>query len=102
MERARLVSLRGSTLTPLWSILTATSRGRTTSRAPFGPFTFTVWPSTFAVTPVGMATALLPIRDMSFVPRQSLRFAHALVGEPVPASPVHALEHRAQDLAAHI
>src|SRR6266545_529288 len=102
MERARLLSLRGSTCTAPFSIFTATSLDRTTSRAPFGPFIFTVWPSTFAVTPVGMATAFLPIRDMSSFLVSPLQFAHILVGEPVPTSPEHALEHRAQDFAADI
>src|SRR5689334_15448855 len=81
MERARLVSLRGSTLIEPLSSLAETSAGSTSSRAPFGPFIFTVWPSTLAVTPDGMATAFLPIRDM------------------VVAS---VSEHRAQDLAADI
>src|SRR5262249_555259 len=81
MERARLVSLRGSTLIEPLSSLAETSAGSTSSRAPFGPFIFTVWPSTLAVTPDGMATAFLPIRDM-VVPFAS--------------------EHREQDLAADI
>src|ERR1051326_8990234 len=81
MERARLVSLRGSTLMLPLSILATTSAGSTNSRAPFGPFILTVWPSTLAVTPDGIATAFLPIRDM-IVPFVS--------------------EHREQDLAADI
>src|SRR5690348_1880043 len=64
MARARFVSLRGSTRMAPLSIFTATSSGSRSCRAPFGPFTFTVCPSTFAVTPAGTATALLPIRDI--------------------------------------
>src|SRR6516164_4203406 len=79
MARARLVSSRGSTLIAPFSIFTTISSGTTYCRAPFGPFILTVWPSTLAVTPDGTGTAFLPIRDMT-----------------VP------LEHRAQDLAAHI
>jgi hypothetical protein len=30
--------------------------------------TLTVWPSTLAVTPVGIGTAFLPIRDMTSIP----------------------------------
>src|ERR1700751_5854325 len=81
MERARLVSLRGSTLMLPLSSLATTSAASTSSRAPFGPFILTVWPSTLAVTPDGIATAFLPIRDM-IVPFVS--------------------EHREQDLAAAI
>src|SRR5215467_1947033 len=79
MARARLVSERGSTLTPPFSIFTTMSSGTTYCRAPFGPFILTVWPSMLAVTPDGTETAFLPMRDMT-----------------VP------LEHRAEDLAAHI
>src|SRR5712692_4621459 len=61
------------------SILTTISAGTTNCRAPFGPFIFTVWPSTLAVTPDGIATAFLPMRDMA-----------------VPS------EYRTQDFAAHI
>src|SRR5215813_6172054 len=79
MARARLVSERGSTLIAPSSIFTTISSGTTDCRAPFGPVIFTVWPSTLAVTPDGIGTAFLPMRDM-----------------PLP------LEHRTQDLAAHI
>src|SRR5262245_62808033 len=40
-----------------------------------------VWPATLAVTPVGIATGLLPMRDIARAP---------------------ALEHRADDFAAHV
>src|SRR5215475_3170377 len=79
MARARLLSKRGSTLIASLSSLTMISSGTTNCRAPFGPFIFTVCPSTFAVTPDGIGTAFLPMRDMS-----------------VPS------EHRTQDFAAHI
>ena len=36
--------------------------------SPFGPFAFTVWPSTLAVTPAGTATGFLPIRDIVNLP----------------------------------
>src|SRR5262249_19934389 len=79
MARARLVSERGSTLIAPWSIFTTMSSGTTNCRAPLGPFIFTVWPSMLAVTPDGIGTAFLPMRDI-----------------PVP------LEHRTEDLATHI
>src|SRR5882762_4891025 len=79
MARARLVSERGSTLIAPSSIFTTISSGTTNCRAPLGPFIFTVWPSTLAVTPDGIGTAFLPMRDMT-----------------VPS------EHRTQDFAAHI
>src|SRR5712671_3216126 len=79
MARARLVSVRGSTLIAPSSIFTTISSGTTNCRAPFGPFIFTVWPSTLAVTPDGIATAFLPMRDMAALS-----------------------EHRTQDFAAHI
>src|SRR5271154_3366850 len=46
------------------SIFTVTSPGSTRASAPFGPFILTVCPSTAAVTPVGIATGFLPIRDI--------------------------------------
>src|SRR5215470_130959 len=79
MARARLLSRRGSTLIAPLSSFTTMSSGTTNCRAPFGPFIFTVWPSTLAVTPDGIGTAFLPMRDMM-----------------VPS------EHRTQDFAAHI
>src|SRR5215468_10805025 len=83
MARACWLSLRGSTRTAPPSSLADTSPCKMTCKAPFGPFTLTVWPSILAVTPEGTATGFMPTRDMvSF-----LRCA---------------LEHRAEDLAAHI
>src|SRR5215831_15817052 len=79
MASARLLSERGSTLIYPLSNFTMISSGTTYCRAPFGPFIFTVWPSTLAVTPDGIGTAFLPMRDMT-----------------VPS------EHRTQDFAAHI
>src|SRR6516225_2860410 len=79
IARARLVSVRGSTLMELLSIFTTTSSGSTNATAPFGPFIFTVWPSTLAVTPDGIGTGFLPIRDIA-----------------VPS------EHRTKDFAADI
>jgi hypothetical protein len=32
--------------------------------SPFGPFIFTVWPATVAVTLDGTGTGFLPMRDM--------------------------------------
>src|SRR5262245_10427243 len=84
MARACWVSLRGSTRTPPPSSFADTSPCRTTCSAPFGPFTLTVWPSILAVTPEGTATSFLPTRDMVSFP--SFR----------------ALEHRAEDFAAHV
>src|SRR5262249_10512927 len=64
MARARLLSLRGSIWIAPLSILALTSSCSISCRVPFGPFMLTVWPCTLAVTPVGVATALLPIRDI--------------------------------------
>src|SRR5439155_23318749 len=83
IARAPWVSLRGSTRTPPDSSLAKTSPCSTTCSAPLGPFTLTVWPSILAVTPEGTAISFLPTRDMASFP--SLR-----------------LEHRTEDLAAHI
>src|ERR1700678_387371 len=79
MESARLVSERGSTLTVPLSSFTSISSGTRNWREPFGPFIFTSWPSTVAVTPDGTVTTFLPMRDMTILS-----------------------EHRAQDFAAHI
>src|SRR5262245_11100277 len=64
IARARLLSLRGSIWIAPLSIVAATSSCSISCRVPFGPFTLIVWPCTLAVTPAGIATALLPIRDM--------------------------------------
>src|SRR5262249_32116029 len=64
MARARLLSLRGSIWIAPLSILAATSSCSISCRVPFGPFMLIVWPCTLAVTPVGIATALLPMRDI--------------------------------------
>src|SRR5215470_9712924 len=84
MARARLVSARGSTLTSLLSTLAVTSECSVTASAPFGPLILTVWPSTTAVTPEGIATGFFPTRDMAVDPGS--RF----------------LEHRAEDFPAHV
>src|SRR5262245_8826269 len=84
MARARLLSLRGSTLTSFLFTLASTSSCSTSESAPFGPFTLTIWPSTLAVTPAGMATGFFPTRDMTSI--RCLRSS----------------EHRADNLSAHI
>src|SRR5215475_15341349 len=83
MARACWLSLRGSTRTAPPSSLADTSPCKMTCKAPFGPFTLTVWPSILAVTPEGTATGFMPTRDMA----SFLRCA---------------LEHRTEDLAADI
>src|ERR1043166_8736702 len=80
MARALRGSGRGSILMAPPSSRASTSSCSTSWSAPFGPFTFTVWPSTPAVTPDGTATAFLPMRDIAF----------------------SRLEHRAQDFAADV
>jgi hypothetical protein len=47
-----------------------------------GPLTFTVWPSTVAVTPDRTGTALLPMRDIS----SSLRTPLERISPPTLAS----------------
>src|ERR1051325_7117793 len=44
--------------------LASTSSTRRSDSSPLGPFTRTVFPSTFAVTPFGRGTGFLPIRDI--------------------------------------
>src|SRR5688572_4781950 len=85
MARARLVSFNGSTWMAPLSIVALTSPCSTSCSAPLGPFTLTVWPSTFAVTPEGTGTAFLPIRDMVF-----------LLSCPPPS------EHGAEHFAANV
>src|SRR5262245_53983365 len=89
MARARLVSARGSTVTSPLSTLASTSLCNTSDIAPLGPLTLTVWPSTTAVTPDGMATGFFPTRDMA----QSKGWLK---------SEGCGLEDRAEDLSAHI
>src|SRR5690348_2942214 len=45
--------------------LASTSSTSVTLSSPFGPFTFTIFPSIVAVTPFGSGTGLLPMRDIS-------------------------------------
>src|SRR5437870_266117 len=54
---------RRTTMVPS-SIATASSRWMVRLISPFGPFTVTRRPSTWAVTPLGMGTGFLPMRDM--------------------------------------
>ena len=51
------------------SSLAMTSSTRTCLSSPFGPFTATSWPFTEAVTPFGMVTGFLPIRDIEIALR---------------------------------
>src|ERR1700730_15762851 len=67
----RLVSPRFSTVMLPLSSLAPTSSVRMSESWPFGPFIFTRWPSTAAVTPEGIATGLLPIFDMNSLPDSS-------------------------------
>src|SRR5579859_1763165 len=78
---ARLVSWRGATFTWPFSNFTSTSSWTTKESWPFGPFIFTVCPSTVAVTPDGIVTGRLPMRDMVYRPFS---------------------EHREENFAAHI
>src|SRR5438132_5263137 len=61
---ALFVSLRGSTEIAPLSNFTATSSGTVNESSPFAPFTDTRCPSTFVVTPEGIATGFFPIRDI--------------------------------------
>src|SRR5271165_1240832 len=65
MARARFSSLCGWTCTAPASIEIDTSSGAVNLSSPFAPLTAIVWPSTLAVTPEGMGTGFLPIRDMA-------------------------------------
>src|SRR6516162_8204825 len=64
IERARLVSERGATLSEPSSSFTSTSSTSVSESWPFGPFTVTFCPSTAAVTFFGTGIGFLPIRDM--------------------------------------
>src|SRR5271166_1168905 len=65
MARARFSSLCGWTCTAPASIEIDTSSGAVNLSSPLAPLTAIVWPSTLAVTPEGMGTGFLPIRDMT-------------------------------------
>src|SRR5215213_2443082 len=62
--RAVLLSSRGPTLMPPSSCETSMRAGTTNWSSPFGPLALTVCPSSEAVTPAGIATGFLPIRDI--------------------------------------
>ena len=68
-----MVSSRGFTSMPVAPFLTSICSGQVKDSSPFGPFIFTVCPSTVAVTPAGTGTGFLPMRDMSFLTRCGLR-----------------------------
>src|SRR4029079_18109529 len=64
IDWAFLVSSRGFTSMPCAPFLTSISSGHVKESSPFGPFIFTAWPSTVAVTPAGTTTGFLPMRDI--------------------------------------
>src|SRR5215207_2586390 len=79
MARDRLVSSRGATSTPAAVLSTLISSGHVKLNSPLGPFIVTFWPATVAVTPDGITTGFLPMRDIGSF-----------------------LEHVAENLAAHV
>mgnify|MGYP000132629483 CR=1 FL=1 len=62
------VAPEGVTVTAPSSIFTSTCALTTKDNSPFEPFAMTFWPSRFAVTPSGIATGFLPMRDIVFSP----------------------------------
>ncbi len=77
MARPRWLSSRGASVSSPSAWLTATSSATVQASWPLGPFTVTVWPSTVMVTPDGMETGFLPIRDISIDPAKDFA-AHVL------------------------
>src|SRR5262249_47976031 len=65
--RAICVSSRGFTSMPAAPFFTSTCSGQVKASSPFGPFIFTVRPSTVAVTPAGATTGVLPTRDIALL-----------------------------------
>src|SRR5271170_2584087 len=59
-------------VTPSAVIFASISLTSSTCSSPFGPFTFTVRPSSVAVTPFGSGIILFPIRDIACVPLEHL------------------------------
>src|SRR5947208_11506290 len=66
-ERAVFESSRGVTAIEPSSNAMVMSSAATKASSPFGPFIFTVWPSTDAVTPFGTGTGFFPIRDIDLL-----------------------------------
>src|SRR3954454_23154772 len=75
---ARLPSprLASNSSWPSWR--TSISSATVQESWPLGPFTVTVWPSRVTVTPLGMATAFFPIRDILVDPAEDFA-AHVRV-----------------------
>src|SRR5687768_15167691 len=65
IARACWVSSRGDTSTPAVVFSTLICSGQVKLSSPLGPFMLTFWPATVAVTPDGIATGLLPMRDIA-------------------------------------
>src|SRR5215510_4368007 len=87
--RAGLVSSRMLMASPAGVFSTAIRSGQVKESSPLAPFTVIFWPLSVAVTPAGMGTGLLPMRDISFS-LQLVSFRRAR------------LENVTQDFAAHV
>src|ERR1700733_4522760 len=78
MAWARWPSPRFAKVSSPSAWLTSISSATVQESSPLGPFTVTVWPSRVTVTPLGMATAFFPIRDISVDPAEDFA-AHVRV-----------------------
>src|SRR5215218_508883 len=70
MACARVFSTRLDSVSSPPSCFTSISSATVQASWPLGPFTVTVWPSRVTVTPLGMATAFFPIRDILVDPAE--------------------------------
>src|SRR6185312_4945354 len=62
--RARLVSLRGATVTLPSATVASTSPCTVSDSEPSEPLAVSTWPARSTVTPLGMTTGFLPMRDI--------------------------------------
>src|ERR1700756_4026728 len=110
MACARVVSTRLATTRSWPSWRASISSGSVQASWPLGPFTVTVWPSMVTVTPLGIATAFFPIRDILVDPAEDFaahvrvargRVRHDALGRRQDRDP-EAVLHRLQVLDRRI
>src|SRR5262245_40917138 len=94
MARARVESSRGVKVSSPFSWAMAISSTTVQVSWPLGPLTVTVWPSRVAVTPCGMATAFLPIRDILVDPKQDFAADIGVAGGGVGHDALGRRQHR--------
>src|ERR1700712_654094 len=94
IARARVLSSRGVSVSSPFSWATLISSTTVHASWPLGPLTVTVWPSRVTVTPCGIATAFLPIRDILIDPEKDFAADIGVAGGGVGHDALGGRQHR--------